>query len=493
MSQQHDLERRFCEAITAAGLLGPDDSVLAAVSGGADSVALLHLLYSLNQHSGWSLKVHVAHLNHQLRGGAADSDAAFVEQLAKSLRLPCTVTSADTSARSRADGISIEQAGRLLRLEFYERLCLKYGINTVAVAHHADDNAETVLHRIIRGTGFRGLVGIRGSRPIREGSDILIIRPLLPFRRSEIEGYLHDRDICFCHDVSNKSDDYTRNRIRNELFPLLREKFNPQVTEALLRLADQASGLDAYLTETGVRMLETLIIEHNDRQLVLHCPSLTRKPRVIQTQLIRQALLRMGVGEGELTYWHLNAVADLAVGEEGSKAMDLPGSLRVSRRYSRLIFEWPSGGGGSVAASCEIHVAMEGTTVLPDGEQEIEIDIIPADESTIADYIGRARRWVSGKASNEEWMDADNVRAPLTARSRRPGDRFFPLGMSGIKKLSDFFIDEKIDATQRERTVLLCDGLGPIWVIPFRIDDRVRLTRATKRILRLRVRPVGTL
>jgi tRNA(Ile)-lysidine synthase len=200
----------------------------------------------------------------------------------------------------------------------------------------------------------------------------------------------------------------------------------------------------------------------------------------------------MGVGEGELTHWHLNTVADLAVRQEGSKAVDLPGGLRVIRRYARLVFEWPSGGRAAITPSTEIHVDSEGTTLLPDSGLEIEIDVIPADDATIADYINRARTRASGKTSDEEWMDADNVHGPLIARPRQPGDRFFPLGMSGMKKLSDFFIDEKIDTSQRARAVVLCDQLGPIWIIPFRIDERVRLTRATKRILRLRIHHIGT-
>ncbi|UCD29777.1 MAG: tRNA lysidine(34) synthetase TilS [Planctomycetota bacterium] len=490
MPQQHDLETRLVQVISEEQLLGPDESVMVAVSGGADSVALLHLLYAVNQRLGWSLKLHVAHLNHQLRGRAADGDAAFVERLAKSLRLPYTIESVDTAGRSKAEGISIEQAGRLFRLELYERVCLKQGIKTVAVAHHAEDNAETVLHRIIRGTGVRGLVGIRPCRPIREGSDIRLIRPMLWFRRAEIEKYLQDRDITFCHDASNDSDEYTRNRIRNEVLPLLRERFNPQVTEALLRLSDQARGLDRYLSETGERMLESLIIAHDDRQLVLHCPSLTRKPRVIQTQLIRQAIIRMGVGEGELTYGHLNTVADLAAGHEGSKAIDLPGGLRVNRRYLRLVFERSTKQAIGSWSTHEIRVAMEGTTLLPDRSVEIILDIMPADEATISAHLTQVGSRSPNKTSDEEWLDADQVHPPLIARSRRPGDRFFPLGMSGMKKLSDFFIDEKIGADQREGAIVLCDQLGPIWIVPFRIDERVRLRRATKRILRVRARPI---
>jgi len=481
-----DLEARFNQVIARERWLDSEDPVLLAVSGGADSVAMLSLFRGLNQQPDWSLPLIVAHVNHHLRGAASDGDAAFVQDLCRTWHVPCTIESADVAGRARAEKVSVEQAGREYRFELFERICLKAGMKVVALAHHADDNAETILHRIIRGAGLRGLAGIRPRRPLREGGDIDVIRPLLTFRRAEIEAYLAERGIAFRQDASNASLSHTRNRIRHELLPLLRERFNPQTEEALLRLAEQARGLNAYLAETGERMLDSLVVEHNDRQLILHCPPLLRKPRVIQTQLIRSAILRMGCPEGELTYGHLNAVADLAAGREGSKSLDLPAGMRVIRRYSRLVFERSPSGPPPRAAASEIRVASDGTTPLPGFGLEITVDQLPADEATIAAHIGL--RSEGGPCHFEEWLDAEAVHPPLIARSRRPGDRFFPLGMPGMKKLSDFFIDEKVDADRRERVVVLCDQLGPVWVVPLRIDERVRLTRATRRILRLRTR-----
>jgi len=491
MSARHDMETRFAGVIDEGRLFGRDESVLVAVSGGADSVALLNLLHAINAQEGWSLKLHVAHLNHQLRGTDADNDAAFVEGMAQQLRVAYTIETADMRARSQAEGVSIEQAGRLGRLEFYERVCLRYGIKALAVAHNADDNAETILHRIIRGTGIRGLVGIKPRRSIRAGSEIRIVRPLLGFSRAEIEEYLRDRGIGFCHDITNDSNAFTRNRIRNEILPLLREKFNPQVSEALLRLAGQARGLDEYLREVSERALESLIIEHDSRHLVLHCPSLIQKPRVIRMELVRQAVLRMGIGERNLSYGHLSTVVDLAGQEVGGKGVDLPEGLHVSRRYSRLVFERSGGREPKALPGSEVRVSMDGTTLLPHSNIELSLEVVLAGERLIADHLDRLKARISGKYSYEEWVDADKVHPPLIARLRRPGDRFFPLGMSGMKKLSDFFIVEKIDADCRERSVVLCDQLGPIWIVPLRIDERVRLTRVTKRVLRLQARQIG--
>ncbi|NLX13371.1 MAG: tRNA lysidine(34) synthetase TilS [Phycisphaerales bacterium] len=484
-----ELETRFVEALLAEPLLEPDEAVVVGVSGGADSVALLCLLEALNETGSWALRLHVAHLNHQLRGQAADEDAKYVEDFCRQRRVPCTCASADVRGRAEAERISVEQAARQCRFEFLERVALRQDADKIALAHHADDNAETILHRIIRGTGLRGLAGILPSRMLRPDSTIRIIRPLLRFRRAEIEKYLHNRNIQFRRDASNDTVIYTRNRIRLAVMPLLREHFNPQVEEALTRLAEQARGVNDYLAETGERMLEALVVEQDERQIVLHCPSLTKRPRVIQTQLIRQALLRLGVSEGEMTYVHLNRVADLAADISGSKTLDLPASLRVSRRYTRLVLERLDDSPLDDPSVDEVRLRLEGATFLPVCRMEIILDTFAASESTIAEHIHK-RQNQSDQACYEEWLDAEHVHPPLLARSRRPGDRFYPLGMAGVKKLSDFLIDQKVDFDLRDRTAVVCDQLGPIWVVPFRIDDRVRLTRGTHRILRLRARPI---
>lgn len=484
-----EIESQFLHALSSGPLLARDESVALAVSGGVDSVVMLHLFQAANQREEWNLKLHVLHLNHRLRGQDSDEDAEFVRQLARRLHLECTIESIDVAGLAAREGLSLETAGRGSRFDFYERICLKRGIRSVALAHHADDNAETVLHRIIRGTGLRGLAGIRRSRPLRPRSSIMVIRPMLALRRADIEQYARDRGIACRQDVSNSADTFTRNRIRNEVLPLLREKFNPSVSESLIRLAEQARGLDDYLTETGERVLDSLIVEHDDDRLVLHAPSLTRKPRVIRAQLIRQAVLRLGMSEGEMTFGHLNAVAELAAGREGSKTLDLPAGLRATRSYSRLILERAAPLFHDPSEAPEVRVATEGVTVLPVRGMEITASIEPADPRAMEQFLRHGTR--DGIACYEEWLDADRVSPPLIGRSRRPGDRFFPLGMSGMKKLSDFFIDEKIDPEARKRTVVLCDQLGPIWIVPFRIDERVRLTRSTKRILRLKARPLS--
>lgn len=490
-----DFEFRFVRAVSGyrplqPGQGGPDGEartpVVLAVSGGVDSMVLLHLFARFNRSKNWGLQLHVAHLNHQLRSRESDADAEFVTEQARALHVPCTVESIDVTERARQWAASIELAARRCRYEFLERLCLKLNAFTVVLAHHGDDNVETVLQRILRGTGIRGLGGIRPVRAIRPGSDIHLFRPLLQCRRGEIESYAASNDVAFRADASNESTVHSRNRVRHDLLPLLREKFNPQVDDAIARLSEQAGALEAYLRETSSRMLESLIVESYDRRIVLHGPSLGRRPRPIQTQIIREVILQMGVGEREITFGHLNAVADLLASEEGTKEVHLPAGLRVSRSYARLMFEAGVEQDGATQAE-EFCISTSGVTNLPRFGLELRVESFTADEATIDEHLQQRR----GRSQfvYEEWVDADRVHPPLIARPRRAGDRFFPLGMMGMKKLSDFLIDEKIDAPQREKLVILCDQLGPVWVVPLRIDERVRLTRMTRNVLRLAATP----
>jgi tRNA(Ile)-lysidine synthase len=483
---EQNLSQRFWSALEKWEILDPDEPVLIGVSGGADSVALLMLFSSADAPGMSRHPIHVAHLNHQLRGEESNEDEAFVGALAKKLSVACTTERVDVGQLADQRGVSIEQAARDARFAFYEKVCLQQGIRAVALAHHADDNVETVIHRLARGTGMRGLAGIRPTRPLAPGSDIRIIRPLLCFRRADILSYLESIGVIYRQDTTNASAAYTRNRIRHEILPLLRDRLNPQVEDAILRLAEQASGLDAYLVETAERMLESLIVESSEDQLVLHSPSLARKPRVIQNQLVRQAILRMGVGERDLTYSHINLIVDLASEAAGTKSLDLPGQLHVSRKYTRLVFQRePTQRPTAVPAEIALHIGTP--ALLEVASMELTVEEIHPDAAQIEQHIHELAN--RPPASLVEWIDADEVHPPLLARLRRPGDRFLPLGMGGMKKIADFMIDEKIAVDDRDRTVLVCDRLGPIWVVPWRICHRVRLTERTKRVLQLRARP----
>ncbi len=461
-------------------LLGEDDAIVVGVSGGPDSMALLHLLAETQPTLQWRLRLVVAHLDHRLRGAASDADAAFVHAAADSLNLPCCVERRDITAIAREHGAGVEETARGERYAFFERVCLQHGSEIVAVGHHADDNAETILYRILRGTGLRGLSGIPRSRPMLVGNSIRLIRPLLWRTRSELRSYLLDAGLTFREDESNESREPMRNRLRHLILPRIESEVNPQARDALLRLGAQARWLEEFLHETVDRTFETLIVSRNDQVLVLNADALVRKSRIVQAELIRRAYVSFGLGEQELGFTHLLSALELAADPTSGKQTKLPHDMTIEKRYGQLIFSLPSDEPREEIAE-EIAVHLPGRTFLPVRRLEIEcaeMDVTDGD-------IPRLRR---AATRMEEYLDRHAVRGPLVVRRRRPGDRFVPLGAPGSKKLGDFLADARVEPKERQRVAVLCDQLGPIWVIGYRIDDRVKLTGLTRRVLHLRAR-----
>jgi len=459
-------------------LLATDDAVVVGVSGGADSMALLQLLVDLNQKMGWNLRLHVAHLNHGLRGEESDDDAAFVQAASDSLNLRCTIDRRNVAGLADGEPGGVEEIGRRERYALFERVCIETEARIVAVGHHADDNAETILHRILRGTGLRGLAGIPRSRPISPGSEVRIIRPLLKRNRRWILDYLADAGRVHREDQSNALSEQTRNHIRNRLLPLIEAEVNPQARDALQRLAEQARWLEEYLHETVQRTFETLIVSHTDQQLTLNADALSRKSRIVQTELVRLAFTSFGVGEQDLSFTHLVSALDVIADPASGKQTQLPGGMIIEKRYHQLIFSLPSDEPRETVAE-EVAIHLSGRTVLPIRRLAIECSV----EDVSAEDIPRLRRQAG---RYEEFIDFSAITPPLVVRGRRRGERFFPLGAPGSKKLSDFLIDAKVDPKQRDRVAVLCDHLGPVWIIGHRIDDRVKLTALTSKVLHLR-------
>jgi len=475
--------KTLAQELQAERLLSAGDTVVVGVSGGADSMALLHLLLEISRVQGWGLDLHVAHLNHQLRGSESEKDAAFVQAAADSLDLPCISESRDIAQLAQLDSIGVEELGRRERFAFFERVCGQVNSKLVAVGHHADDQAETILHRVLRGTGLRGLAGMRPSRPLGPGSDVRVIRPLLRQTRQSLRAYLADSGIAHREDRTNATNEPMRNRLRNQVLPLLESEVNPQVREALTRLGEQAYWLEAYLAETVERTFETLILSRTDQSLALNAEAVTRKSRIVQAELVRMAYRSFGLGEQDLAFHHLVSALELAADPGSGKQVQLPQGMVVEKRYHQLIFSLPSNESRETIAT-DVSIRVPGVTRLPVRKLEITCSVIevPPEE------VSGLRR--SGEPMAEHF-DQQSVRLPLIVRGRRSGDRFFPLGAPGSKKISDFLIDAKIAPLERERIAIVCDQLGPIWIIGHRIDDRVKLTALTRKVLHIRAQPIA--
>ena len=489
--------KSLAEEIEADALLAKGDRVVVGVSGGSDSMALLHALVDLNNEWGYALSIHIAHLDHGLRGPEGEKDAAFVHGAADGLELSCTVERRDVGSLAGGGKGSVEEVARRERYAFLERVCLQTGARVVAVGHQRDDDAETILHRIVRGTGLRGLAGIPRCRILGEASGIRLVRPLLRYDRRALLAYLAEAGVPYREDRTNRDASMMRNRIRNVVLPMLAEQVNPQVREALLRLGEQARWLEEYLRETVQRTFETLIISHTDQELTLNASALSKKSRIVQTELVRRAVASFQLGEQDLGFARMVAVLDLAADPVSGKQLHLPGGMTVSKRYNRLIFSMPTDEPRETIAA-EIAVHVPGRTLLPIRRMEITCDLSTIDAKTLSQRrqrqhavsLAQPGAGRGGEQVFEELVDYDCVRLPLVVRTRSPGERFWPLGAPGSKKLSEFLTDGKVDPEARQRVAVLCDQLGPIWVIGHRIDERVKLTPQTRQVLRLGARPV---
>jgi tRNA(Ile)-lysidine synthase len=471
---------QLADWLDARQLLASNSRWVLGVSGGADSTLLAHAMADLAVERNLNWRFDLAHLHHGLRGAEADADEAFVSDLAEQLGAKFWSERVDVPAQRSQEGGSTEEVARRERYAFLERVALKVGSDRVVIAHHADDDAETIFHRVCRGTGLRGLAGMAAQRPIRPGSRVTLLRPLLSQRRATIDALVNERGIAFREDASNLTGQYTRGKIRNTLLPLIREQLNPNVTEALVRLGEQARWLGTYLQDAAARTFDSLVMFESPHRVVLNTRVLLTKQRIIQAEVVRLASLLVIGGEQDLGFTHIDAVLRLAADPGSGKEVHLPNGIVVRKQYERLEFRSQALTEPPEIAPCMIK--CPGATKLPLLNATLTIEELPVD----SDRIERLRR---DNSPYEEWVDLERVLPPLFVRGRLDGDRFHPLGAPGAKTLSDFFIDEKVDPYQRARTGVLCDQAGPIWIMPLRIDERVKLRHTSQRALRLLLDP----
>jgi tRNA(Ile)-lysidine synthase len=477
-----DFIQHVREHIAAESLFAPGDAVVVAVSGGRDSIALLHVLHDLGEDGRLPIRLHVGHLDHGLRGDDGEADAAFVADACRKLNVPCTCDHENVLEIVRHTGGSVEQRAREVRYQFLERLCRDTGSTVIATAHHADDQAETILHRIARGTGLRGLSGIAPKRPLGKDAQPTLVRPLLSIRRKQIIAFLNHRNIHFRQDPTNDTDNYTRNRIRGSILPAIEERVHPQAVQAILRLGEQAGLTYAFLHDTADKAFDHIVVHQQTDEIILDADRLAEHPRIIQTEIIRLALLGLRAGERNLSWADLKQIVEMAVARTDSRTTQLPDGIRLHKENRRLRFRLVPPD-ESPALFPQTELAIPGQADLPTAELTLSATLNGAVGPSSVDG------WKCEKSKWQERLDLDRIRPPLLIRSRMEGDRFRPLGATGSKTLGDFLTDQKVDPTQRDRIPILCDQAGPLWVIPYRIDDRARITERTRRTVTLRAQP----
>lgn len=462
------LLRTVRATIDKYGMLQSGDRTVVAVSGGPDSVALLHALLSLKQTYG--IDIHAAHLEHGIRGDESAEDMRFVEDLCRSLCVPVSVRRADIPAAARGRKISVEAAARKARYRFFEEVLKTTGSNKIATGHNANDRAETVLLNIIRGAGLAGLSGIR---PAASG---IVVRPLIETTRSEILAYLESNGIPFRVDSTNLDDRYERNRVRRILLPLLEEKFNPRIVDALARTADVFSVLDGYLRDE-VRAATRKCCETEHGQTVINLEAFRQIPYAVRLFTLYSILRSLEGDEQVVSFEGLNAVLDLAAGSRSGARIDVGSGIVVSREFDTLVVGRDLASGEAY----EIELEVPGSAHAEAAECTLTAEVL--EEEPGKDEVSTNGATV--------YFDAGALKFPLTVRSWREGDRLVPFGFSGSKKVHDVFIDEKVPVSRRPKIPIVCDGRGIIWIAGVRRADRARITDATKRIIKITLRRDG--
>lgn len=461
MSIRKQIER----LIDQHGIFMPGEGVLVGISGGADSVALTYILHFLRPRLGIDLRL--AHLHHSIRGRAADGDLEFVTGLASRLDLPLVSARLDVPRIARERGVSVEMAARHERLAFFGAVLAETGFDKVALAHNADDQAETVLMRLVRGTGS---IGLRGIAPLQEVDDMTIAHPMLTVAHEQAVAFLKAHGLRWREDSSNMSDDYMRNRIRHRLMPAIAENLNPRIRDALCRTASIVNAENEFLDEEARRLVDRLADGCG-----IDLKEYRKSPPALRRRAVLLWLFANGVPSDAIDFESVESVERLSADLRGSKRIDIGSGWSLERVYSslRLLRE----GGGAIAAMPR-PLRVPGVTICPELGLEVEVELSRG-------IVSEAERRPGELPSACSISLARLGERELLLRGWRPGDRMRPYGMEGHRKIQDILTDCKVPRSERARIPVI-ESLGEIvWLPGFRIAHDWALGDPGERSLKL--------
>ncbi len=437
------------------------DRIVVGVSGGPDSVCLLDILNNLRNDLG--IELVAAHFDHGFRPDEDGNETLFVKSLAMSLGLPFETQKAGSNMEGTG---SLEEAARYARYCFFDEVKDKSSALKIATGHTLNDQAETVLMRLLRGSGASGLAGIP---PVRDGR---IIRPLINLTRDEVISYTESRGLKYVTDSSNYETHFLRNRIRLEVLPQLKE-IQPQVIELMGQTAEIMKRDDEWMEAEATAWVEKSAEISKKFRVRIPLSLFKQLPEALKFRIIRHALKISGGTLRRVTLQHIEDVISLVIGEKPQAQIHMPNGLVVARSYDKLVFDVRE-----EEEFSEYSYAMDGPGAFYLDAQGYTISIREIEKTEIPDMSSSP--WTA-------YFDADQITYPLEIRNFRPGDRFIPFGMSGHKKLKDFFIELKIPSQDRSRIPILTYNEKPIWVCGIRIDDRYKVTDETKNVLRVTI------
>ncbi len=452
------------------------DKILLAVSGGADSTALLYAMCEIKAEGVFSGDILCAHINHQLRGAESEGDEAFVIAQADKLNLPVITRRLDVRGFARRNKLSIETAARKLRIESLIDIAEANDCRWVATAHQKGDNAETIIQRLVRGTGFRGLGGIWPVRKFADG--ISFVRPLLCVSRDEIVEYLKKRKLKWREDRTNVDCKYRRNFIRHQLLPALQQQCSGSIVEQLSQLAQSSQRFYDLVCNSAEEVWPQLADCAADN-VALDLKSFSVQHPAVKIEIVRRSLIYLGSGERDLTHQHYEKVLQLAQQKTNGKQIELPYGFIVWREYGKLIFaraEEVLQPEEQVSKSIELEVP--GRTKF--GRYLMEADVFEAEGREFEKFKARKTNFV-------EWFDLDKVNLPLVIRFRQRGDKFLPLGLRGEKKVGKFLTAAKTPLEIRKKALIITDTERIIWVWPVRMCEQAKVAGKTRKILQLQV------
>ena len=477
MVQRPSFESRTLDFINRHRMIEPGDSLVVGVSGGPDSMALIHVLKTLERVLGLR-HMTVAHFEHGLRGEESLADRAFVERVSAHLGVEFRGGAEDVRATARKMRVSWEMAARFCRHRFFRTLAREKG-SRIALAHNSNDQAEEILLRLCRGTGPSGLGGMH---PV-EGSGI--VRPLLFATRAEIVDYLHARGIAYRLDSSNDAPVCQRNRVRIEVMPLLEDIMRTGVVRSIQRHAQLVRDEEAFWTDILRDIWPRVCLGEKEGEVRLRAAELRELHPALLRRVLRRAVDRLQGHLQRITARHIESISDLVKKGRPDSRLHLPASLeaRLDGESLALVlmkkrFEPDS--------QCGPKQIIEGPGVRMWGDRVFRFEIMTKPDPITGENM------TGGQATHTAMADADTIRWPLQLRGWEPGDRFQPLGIPGHKKLQDFFVDTKVPRNLRKSIPILCDSEKICWIVGHRLDERVKVTSRTRTVLLMECWHAGT-
>ncbi|MTI68048.1 MAG: tRNA lysidine(34) synthetase TilS [Firmicutes bacterium] len=454
--------KRVVNTIKGYNLINSSDNIIVGVSGGPDSMAMLDVLLKLKDKLNFNL--FVAHINHGVREIEADKDELYVKNFCKSNNIPFYSEMINMDVYAKENKLSKEEAGREIRYNFFNELKRKLNGAKIAVAHNKNDQCETLLMRFLRGTGLDGLKGME----YKNGN---IIRPLLDISRREIEDYCLDNNLNPRIDKSNLKPIYRRNKIRLELIPYIEKNFNPSLNDALSRTSKIIKRDQAFLEITTKKAFKEISNKKSKKVYVLDIKKFNKLHISIKARVIRYTLEKIMGNLKGIEQKHVESIIELIKENKAGKRINIIKDILIVMRYDKFVIKKRKTKDETIT-----NKRLEINNCNKIKDYNIEVSIVNKNEFN----INKKHRFI-------KYFDYDKIEGGLYVKTRKPGDRFTPLGMKGSKKLKDFFIDEKIPRDKRDSIPLICDDNNIIWIVGFRISELYKVTEATKRFLKIKI------